>query len=76
MNNVRTEGFSYNFQLSSTGLTQITKRKQNQGGLWSSKEEKMKIINVSEEDLNNGLKEAVCPSLITNSFSQVNVSRN
>ena len=67
---------SFNFQLYSTGLTRITKQKQSQECFGQAKGKKMKIINVSEKNLNNELKEAVCPSLITNSFSQVNVSRN
>ena len=37
---------------------------------------KMKIFNVSVQDMNNILKGAVCLSLMTNSYSYVNVSRN
>ena len=41
-----------------------------------AKGKKKKIMNVAEQDLNNRLKAAVCPTLVTRFFSQVNVSRN
>ena len=74
--NMRTEGLSFNFRLYSTGLTRITKQKQNSRMLWFSKREKMKIFNLSVQDMNNRVKATVCPSLFTNFSSNVNISRN
>ena len=54
MTNVRAEGLSSNFQLWSTGLTQITKRKQYQECFGQAKRKKMKNNNLCEEDFNNG----------------------
>ena len=75
MTSMRIEGLSFNFQLYSTGLTQITNQKQNQEcfGQAKGKNENDQCIRLGFEQW---IKGDCLPSLITNSFFKVNISRS